>query len=1290
MSCEIRVTACIQEINKIRKCLFPTDDQRGTDSWLQSCKISACPTGDLFVIANERKLVVLTPKWDPQSSLNLFQVSYSGPIHDYDKVKAVLCLPVVGQNGNTSLGPEWTCIVIGFDSGHVRFYSENCELLFEEQFHAENITTIKCRSQHNPRPDLSPYLHPEEIYVQYQSNVCVLNGIQLMQTLRSCRNQPKNQDIPSLVPKKWGFQDQSVINDSVVVGLNLSNTFDHLLTASTCGGFHSKYRAVPPNNTLVVAAGSKPFLGYHYALEGGGQPVLSDVAKAVANKLKSTLPSWLTGNKFVQEKQVSVAVQPADAMGCRFGLCDLRRTSSEIILSPDHKLAAVCDSLGRILLIDTFKGIVLRMFKGYRDAQCAFIQVADERKSKHRLGNKVAHFLVIYSPKKGTLEIFSVQQGTRISIFTASKHSRLLYINYGLVGFSTTSKSKFICQYTTLFIDNDGQVKEFSVPFHFALAEKNNKRARDIHLYKKFRHLIKSESVDNDRLLNEALNTCTELKTVEGKTQMVEMLLGNKHVPPEVSLCCVQYFVNELEGEESLNLKILCQNASLLLELFVFITNPVDIEAENGNESHNEFSLNIDVKEMKNLQKLLDLSIVNDNVKLPEVHVKFTDGSKFSPSEFISVFDCSKPDIVSLKPNLDDDLKFKASEIIFKPYISGKMKNISELQTKLTNLKISTKNLFDLLVNYWVNRSLHINLNLEKEIQKLADVIYAFVKISKEDVNPEYGDISKFWCQIRDVLANSARPFPALMAAILCKNVAHKFEMEVQLAESGTSLDDMDMEVLSQENVAWSLLIGKLEDISLLNIIMSTKPPAVENSLPKLKPEEVHISLKYVLQKGKGSVSELVAQWLTSVGVDPQYILSNEEQDRNNESDKEITEVNAGNPVAEVKLSQHLSLLRRQFPYSVEANCILTNMSWEYATAWQKDMQNLNFLQAAISCLNCVTNIHMKQGLYQLLWNTHLKIVSESACKLINKVGKLPKERLCRQDTGLTDYQMSVFLSLSTEFLDSFMETVKDTDNIPKPVLNYENIWDNGGKPLVELAVQQKIVNFELLHLHYQLSLILLMITTFSIKHTKPINNLFEASVVNLFFTDLQKKVQISCNRSDIRLNFSRTQFLFKIISATLETITVNESGKIYFTDHVNWMAKCINLGKLWNLDVDELRRYQIVQLYSNGYDSIAQELVPAVNEAKELGKCLLNVAAKRLSQFLVSSPQLSENIGALSTVLTNYMETLTEEWCAPSALKDITLLATHTIHCLTEEDSEYKLASLLLESCKTLEDLQS
>lgn len=37
--------------------------------------------------------------------------------------------------------------------------------------------------------------------------------------------------------RKWSFSEQDVVSDAAVVGLELKNTYDHLLAASTYGGY---------------------------------------------------------------------------------------------------------------------------------------------------------------------------------------------------------------------------------------------------------------------------------------------------------------------------------------------------------------------------------------------------------------------------------------------------------------------------------------------------------------------------------------------------------------------------------------------------------------------------------------------------------------------------------------------------------------------------------------------------------------------------------------------------------------------------------------------------------------------------------------------------------------------------------------------------------------------------------------------------------------------------------------------------------------------------------------------
>lgn len=95
--------------------------------------------------------------------------------------------------------------------------------------------------------------------------------------------------VTNLSYKKWVFKNQDVTNDLEVIGTTSTNSFDHLMTSSICGGYSATYRSSAPQHNLVLATGKRPFLGFHYALEGGNAPVLSDVAIAMASKLASAI-----------------------------------------------------------------------------------------------------------------------------------------------------------------------------------------------------------------------------------------------------------------------------------------------------------------------------------------------------------------------------------------------------------------------------------------------------------------------------------------------------------------------------------------------------------------------------------------------------------------------------------------------------------------------------------------------------------------------------------------------------------------------------------------------------------------------------------------------------------------------------------------------------------------------------------------------------------------------------------------------------------------------------------------
>lgn len=1343
MSCQIKISATIVDVPGVRRCLFPWDDNRGSENWLHNCLISVSPTGEIVTLANNDRIVVLSAKWDSNAVLSNYHISFSGTLEGTtDPITAVLCLPIASQNQSSQVGPDWTCIVVGFKTGVVKFYTESCNLLLTEQFHDDQINNIKCQSQNCMHVEVGSDFRPEELYIQYSKCICVLSGAQLFTTLRNCRSQlarvqaKGDSSLPSahmLLHKKWGLFDQCELNDVAVVGLDTSNTFNHLLTASTCGGFDARYRAMAPNNTLIIGAGTKPFVGFHYALEGGMQPLLSDVAKAVANKLKSALPGWLVGGKSSAEKSPPpIAIQPAEAVGCRFGLCDVRRTADTIIMSPNKKLSVVTDSLGRIILIDNQKGIAVRLWKGYRGAQCSFLQVPDEernRQNKSTLKRRTALFLIIYTPKKGTLEVWVLQQGPKIVTFSASKNSKLLYTNYGLMGLTNGQfKNKHNISATCFLMDTDGQMKEITVPFHFALSEKNSKRARDVHLFKRLKQFCKSEEYTLEKLCSEVSVTCSELKTNEIRQQCFDMFISNKCVQPRAAAIMADCFleklqIQEVSDSESNRLITLNKNLKLIVEFYMFIEGFYDIDAENGNIPNNNADENLEPevhvintrlvigdKEMHNLQRLLDLSTLNDVKRASEPKVSFKDENKSVFSEYLSLFDLNTSgNNILLKQNVPEDKLYRVAEQIFKTFILAKRNDVEEFKEHMQRSTIRTLDLVKMLLSFWVNRSLDINVNLEEEMQNLSRVLHMICLTTiSENICVEYNKVSQFWTEIREYLADSAKPFPALTAAMLCRSVAQRIEQDKEAQQcSSTSLEDdtsTDLwEKLSQENCRWTLLIGKLEDVSLLNIILSNKPICDSCVLPTLFYDRVDISLKYILRKGKGSVSELVAQWLTSGGVGPEYIVVNEMCSVPNELENEASSrpesveysslpnaalmqknLNVNQPVFD-----HLNILKKQFPYSIDSSAILANMCWEYALTWQKDMQNLLYLDAMIKCLQLIPNSYIKQGLYNMVWNTHLKQTFESTCKLVNKVGKVPKEILCRQDTGLTDLQIPLYIEFCTTFLDTFMDVLQQCYGSDKCVLRFENLWENGGVPLTELALQQSEINDSLLHLHYQLSLVIQVITTFGIKQTKPVPSLFDSLTINLFFTDLTQNTQVSTHSSEPKLLKSRLQFLLKVINASIETVRVTNDS-VYSLDHVNWMAKCVSLASVWGIDTDLLRKNQVLLLYTNGFNTLAEEILPSIGNTEALGADILAIAGKQLKKLLMSSEDLTGKVVALSPSLSQYLETLDKSWCAPGTLESITYLAEYAVRCLPETNSHSRQASLLLDACLTLRGMEN
>lgn len=1298
--------------------------------------------GDVLAMALHKNLVILTSKWDiqePGEVKNKFHPTWSGSLTDEktpnEFITSVICLPLLAH-GKSSINsaPDWTCIVVGFSTGFIRFYTETGSLLLEEQLHNESILSIKCQSQSSPKYS-GDAIQTEEIHVLFNTIVCIIQGYQLFSTLRSCRNhlarvqancwQITSEDRPpptNIVMKKLAFKDQDFVNDCQIIGTTSVNTFDHLLTASVCGGFNASYRSSAPQHNLIMATGKRPYIAFHYSLEGGTAPALSDVAIAVAyaiGKISTSVP-WFSRSKSGQINQEKLnkglVNETAESMTCRFGLSDLMREGYSIVMSPNRKLSVITDAMGRVVLVNNRRGIAMRMWKGYRDAQCGWIQVVEEKhhiklgkggKNKSTFsqftettksssqGLRTALFLAIYGPKKGIIDIWGIQQGGKITTFSASKNGRLIYINYGLLGFSDIAtnsgcQSNNIPQYSCVFMDPLGGFKDITVPFHFALSSKNGTRARDVHLFKKLKTFIREDEFDDDKLIEKISSICQELKTNEIRLQIIEMLMTNRHIIPDAFLIAVNTFIsvliqyeeNELEpaGKTLYHIAIQLQKA---IEFYKYVKTQFDKPPEyntiaSSNIPDSKYLASVLMTSETEIYRILKLSnsLYEYEASKPQPRVQFkddkTDASLFI--KFLSCFDFGVQNSIGLNRDTSNERKYEIGSLIYQGWMySSESTNDWKEAAQQSNIK--PKTMIELALIYWLNK--RPGAPLEIELTRLTQLLYAICS-DIEDMAFDYNKISIWWNDVRNIFMDSTKPFHALTAALACRAVGITLQMnrdyvyseniktddndnqeseknslankEKQGKDSKRSTaatavtDDLQRsstsgwENVSKDTCQFSILIGNLEDISLLSVVLAQAPPLIDDFL-SLPFEKQDISFGHIITKGKGSISESIAKWISSSGIDPARLIDTSDiefQDNptkshdssvevNEESDKDSTsspppppprredeeekeeetvstrefsiyqnESNKNSP-ALTEIIEKISILKRHFPYSLTSSVLLANLCWEYVVFWSKDISKLNSLEAVLGVLRQIPMKSMRQGVCCLLWNIHIKKRLESTAKLMNKTGKLPKERLCMQDVGLTDVQLINFLQCCVGFLDIFIDAeVLEGEEIR--VIKSEEFWEGHGtgpQPFATLAISQTPAWYDLVMLHLQLANVLYMIANFNLKSMKFMTHLFEPVTSRYFFQDITDKIVLTWYRDDRRDNL-RFEFLCRVVTASIELIQqeTGEENSSISNQAIMWMSKCQTVAAMWKIDHDKLRIHQVCQLYINGFDRFAEEVI--------------------------------------------------------------------------------------------------
>uniref|UniRef100_A0A667XXR7 RAB3 GTPase activating protein subunit 2 (non-catalytic) n=1 Tax=Myripristis murdjan TaxID=586833 RepID=A0A667XXR7_9TELE len=1223
---------------------------------MQDCVVSLSPCSDLLVVAREQKAVFLSAKWRTDDSGReemTLAVSWSGTLstEEGECVSSVICVPLASQKRSSTGRPDWTCVVVGFSSGYVRFYTENGVLLLAQLLNEDPVLRLKCRTYEIPRHPGVTEQH-EELSILYPSALVTIDGFSLFQSLRACRNQVARAAAagsdaiqpPPLAYKKWGLQDMDTIVDHSSVGIMTLCVFDQMKNASILGGFHASVKGSPPAMSQYIAVGGGPYTGFYYAVEGSSQPLLSHVALAVASKLTSALFSaasgwlgWKNKNEEDPAQKQKPKVEPATPLAVRFGLPDSRRHGESICLSPCNTLAGVTDDFGRVTLLDLARGIAIRMWKGYRDAQLGWVQVSEGRGERESspsapLPRRHAQFLVIYAPRRGILEVWGTQQGPRVGAFTVGKHCRLLYAGYRLMGVnSVTSQGwQLHTQQVCLLDPTTGALRTVTVPFHLALSDKKSERAKDMHLLKKLTTILRNI------LESEAKSVLLDIKHPAIKKQALESLLSNKNAPVSCLTNITRALHDSLKERDPEAVdEALLQLCSSQLKLLQLYTDIQQLHSAADTDTSSELDSLEGIEE--------DLSRLGPTLQryaqlTSRPSVSFAQDSPDSPlpaRAFLSQLDGISIDVNILHAVMVCTCVSCVGSFLFWGCLSGESP-LRRVCDTLQQTGVSPQQLLSLLLSVWLHREKDVLKKPEETVRNLHTLLITLSNMKgavEESWDPQ--SVSPWWQQVRTACVQSHSAAAALLAAL----VAH-YAVKASIT---TSSPWSEWEAVSLELEQWAVCVRQLEDVLVLQTLLWVPPPQGTAG-----GATAQCSVKTLLEGGRGGIADSIAKWVFRQDLAPERLKEILQRREEKEGD-DNSEQSDWMPL--------LVAVCRRFPDSLSPDLLFAHCCWEYVVQWNKDPE--------VQIHTCIDHV------------THT-VSSDRQGQ-----SETDRNRLCRRDVGMGDKAMTSFLGSCVQLLQILMEADSGVEEVPPPELCVEEVWCGAEGPasIAELALEQRGVHYPLVQHHCLLASLLYAAMTFSLR-VKPLS-LFDSKV-----------------RSGMHVSTFKLRYLLRVLTGWVQAIDDNPSSATgpgspplpSTGPRADWWpSMCLELGSLLQVNPDILRRHLVCELYSQGLDLRAEEAMLEVEDKDVLGSQLLVLTGQRLSYSLLHSQSQTqpamELLARLPPTLCTWLKAMdpSELRCPMVPLSQSSRLVSRLIEILPENHGQYSLALHLLEAVEAL-----
>ncbi|KAG4968275.1 hypothetical protein AAZX31_12G145500 [Glycine max] len=355
-------------------------------------------------------------------------------------------------------------IVAGTSSGNVLFYSLRGELIHRQMIYPSRVLKLRVRGT---KKDLIQDTSSEEFCLIMSGVIAHFDGSDIQNMLQKWFEESHSR-FWDQNPKSHDSEDFG--NTDVKIPYQLWNIGKY----GTCAEAAITGIMPPPlmeqqqssqRYYCAVAVGEDAVISAYRLSENKGRSLVGAILSKVVPATFSTISSFsklIWRSEQSSPKKSDQKPQPfarASPLTC---LKDHPRKGEKLTLSPSGTLAAITDSLGRILLLDTQALVVVRLWKGYRDASCLFMEmlvnkdIASSSSSySEPLKSDYCLCLAIHAPRKGIIEIWQMRTGPRLRTISCAKGSKMLQPSYR---FGASMSSPYVPLEVFLLNGDSGQI----------------------------------------------------------------------------------------------------------------------------------------------------------------------------------------------------------------------------------------------------------------------------------------------------------------------------------------------------------------------------------------------------------------------------------------------------------------------------------------------------------------------------------------------------------------------------------------------------------------------------------------------------------------------------------------------------------------------------------------------------------------------------------------------------------------------------------------------------------------